>query len=190
MEPQVFKRAGTPLAIGGAAQPATTNSFERKPTIEVDGSHKIDGGVEAVDVDRGIAGMALANDKIELDVERRIDANALSIERFMAEELDVVLNDPASETEPQFVEIRVNGDYVIARRDSQFPVKMKRYHVAILAQSKTATLRQTKRTDHEGFQSYKEEVVLRQSYPFSVLHDPSGSRGAAWLRPLITGATV
>lgn len=179
------------LQIGQLAEPATTPSFERKPTLDVDGSARIDGGEEAVSAERAAAGgMALEHDRIVLDVEPRIDTAALGLEAFMAEQLEVVLHDPASDAEQDYIELRVNGDYLIARRDAAHPVRMRRYHVAVLAQSKSANLRQERFIDGDGFQGYREKVVLRQSYPFQVIHDPSGSRGAAWLRPLISGATA
>lgn len=192
MDTKTLRRgSAAPTLTVGEARPATLNAFERKPGLDVDGSHKIDGGEEAVSAERGAAtGMALEHDRIELDVEPRIDPARLSLEAFMAEELEVVMHDPAAETEPDYVELRVNGDYVIVRRDSQHPVKMRRYHVAVLAQSKTSSLRQERYVDGDGFQGYREKVVLRQSYPFAVMHDPSGSRGTAWLRPLVSGATA
>lgn len=187
----------SPLTIGGStapmpgfAKPATSHTFERQGRLDADGSDKIDGGEERVSQDASKVGMALENSTIVMDTEARIDHDALAMERFMAEELEVVLHDPASDMEPEHVELRVNGHYVIARRSSEHPVKMKRYHVAVLAQSKTARLVQTSRTDGDGFKGYQEKVALRLSYPLSVQHDPSGSRGAAWLRNLITSPTA
>ena len=187
MNTTVFTRANAPVAN---ARPADLHSYERRPGLVVDGSQKIEGDEEAVDVAKGLAtGMALES-AVVMDTEARVDPKVFDIERFMAEELEVIMHDPASEVEPEYVEIRVNGDYVCAKRDSQFPVKMRRYHVAILAQAKTASLKQKRHTDSEGFQGYQETVGLRQSYPFTVTHDPSGSRGTAWLRPLISSKTV
>lgn len=167
------------------------NTYERKPGLVVDGSHKIEGGVEAVDLAKGVAtGSAFAAAAIITDVEPRVSLDTIAMDRFMSEELEVIMHDPAHETEPRYVELNVNGDYRLAVRDSQRPVNLKRCHVAILAQAKTASLRQTKTVDSEGFQAYRDQAVLRQSYPFSVQHDPSGQRGRDWLRPLITSANA
>ena len=167
------------------------NTYERKAGLVVDGSHKIDGGNEDVDLDKGAAtGSAFAASAIVTDVDPRVSLDTFSMDRFMAEEIEVIMHDPAHETEPRYIELNVNGDYRLAVRDSQHPIMLKRCHVAILAQAKTASLRQTKTVDSEGFQTYRDQAVLRQSYPFSVQHDPSGQRGRDWLRPLITSANA
>lgn len=181
---------GAPGAMPGFAKPATSHSFERQGRSDNDGSDKIDGGEERVLQAPERVEMALENQAIVLDTESRLGKSELDMELFMAEELEVVLHDPANETEPEVVELRVNGHYVAAKRDSTQPVKMRRYHVAVLAQSKTARLVQESRTDPDGFKGYREKVALRLSYPFSVQHDPSGARGRAWLKNLVTSATA
>ncbi len=167
------------------------NSYERKRGDEFDGSTKIDGGVEQVDRDKGVlTGNALESDVIVTDVEPRINPAALSIEAFMAQELTVRIHDPSNDQDPKYVELNVNGDYRLLVRDSAREQRVKRYHVALLAQAKTARVVQKPHTDSEGFQSWREEVQLRLSYPFNVEHDPAGQKGRDWLRPLVTGANA
>jgi hypothetical protein len=167
------------------------NRYERKGQSTADGSDKIVGGVEDVDHDKAAkTGMALSSDAIATDVDARIDPSKMSVEAFMAEELLITLHDRSHESEPNFVELNVNGDYRLLMRDSQLEQRVKRYHVALLAQAKTAIVTQKPHTDNEGFQSFREQVKLRLSYPFSVAHDPAGMKGRDWLRPLLTSANA
>lgn len=168
----------------------TMNRYERKAGIVADGGAKIIGGEERIDVDKARAtGNALESDGVIVDPESVLGrTDLLDHERFMHEELLVQMHDPSHESEPQFVELNVNGDYRLAVRDSQREVKLKRMHVAVLASAKTSSIKQERYTDAEGFVGFRDKQVLRLSYPFTVLHDPSPRQGNAWLRQLITGA--
>jgi hypothetical protein len=115
----------------------------------------------------------IATDKI-------ISNKQLDDERFMAEELEIHLMEPGSDDEPQFVEVRVNGDYRMGVRGNT--LFLKRYHVAVLAQAKEQRLQQKKIVNADGSMGYQEAMVSRPTYPFSVIHDPSGKKGSDWLR--------
>ena len=106
---------------------------------------------------------------------------ALDMEVFMRQDVEVCFSEPPTENDPLYVEINVNGDYRCCVRDGN-PVMLKRYHLAVLAQAKSSRVRQQKKTDHEGFAYYKDENVLSQTYPFTVLADPAGRVGSDWLR--------
>jgi hypothetical protein len=104
----------------------------------------------------------------------------LEREKFMAEELEIHLMEAGSDDEPQFVEVRVNGDYRMGVRGNS--LFMKRYHVAVLAQAKEQRLQQKKIVNLDGSMGYQEMMVSRPTYPFTVIHDPSGLKGSDWLR--------
>lgn len=115
----------------------------------------------------------IATDKIykNEDLER---------EAFMAETLELHLMEAGSDDEPQFVEVRVNGDYRLGVRGAT--CFMKRYHVAVLCQAKEQRLQQKKIVNPDGSMGYQETMVSRQTYPFTVINDPSGRKGSDWLR--------
>lgn len=120
-----------------------------------------------------------ASGGIEIDTER-LSSKEIDMEAFMRQDVEVYVNDAPTENDPGFVEINVNGDYrCIVRGDT---VRLKRYHVAVLAQAKVSRLRQRKITHPDGSQGYIEENVTSLAYPFSVTDDPSPKLGHAWLK--------
>lgn len=158
---------------------ARVNSYERKGGLSseeveiVNGEHKF----TMEDTAKGINPMTQTQE-ISTD---KIYANAdLEREAFMAQVLEVQLQEAGSEDENQYAEINVNGDYRIIRRgDIGF---LKRYHVAVLAQAKEMRLSQKKVVAADGSMGYEERLVSRQTYPFTVIHDPAGRKGTDWLR--------
>lgn len=121
---------------------------------------------------------------IELDTEPVYSTEKLDTEKFLREELDVIFNEPGNENDPGFVEVNVNGDYRLALRNGE-PFKLRRYHVAVIAQAKQSRVRQTKIVNPDGSMGFREDVVLSLTYPFSVVHDPNPKQGGPWLRQLL-----
>ncbi len=122
-----------------------------------------------------------------IDTERVIRTDQLDFEAFMRDVLLVQMHDPASEDDQQFAEVTVNGDYVCAVRGDQ--VRMRRYHVAVLANAKQFRVSQKKITTADGSMGYQEVTRVVLTYPFAVLEDPRGKVGADWLRKLIQTPT-
>lgn len=102
--------------------------------------------------------------------------------KFMQQEIEVHFHDAPSENDHQFVEVSVNGDYRCIPRGSSG--KLRRYHLAVLAQAKTSRVVQKKIVNPDGSMGFKEEQVLALNYPFQVINDPD-RRGPAWLKSLI-----
>lgn len=152
-------------------------SYERKTSID---SNDIDiqNGVEEI-----VQGKAQSRG-IEIDTASVIRSDELDFEKFMRDELEVFLMEPQNENDPAFVEINVNGDYKLAMRGET--VRMKRYHVAVLAQAKQSRVRQRKIVQQDGSMGFVEENVLSLSYPFSVTEDPSPKKGSAWLKQMLS----
>lgn len=153
-----------------------TNSYERNKTI----------ASEDVAIVNGVQTMkeAMAPGGVAIDTDRVISTDALDQEAFMRDELEVYFNEPGNENEPAFVEVNVNGDYRIAVRGDT--VKLRRYHVAVLANAKQSRVRQRKIVQPDGSMGFQEENVLALSYPFQVMHDPNPKQGAPWLRQLLS----
>lgn len=80
--------------------------------------------------------------------------DALDAEAFYAQEVEVAFTEPIDENEPQFVECTVNGHYVCARRDGN-PIKMRRYHLEVIARAKQGRLRQKKIVNSDGSMGYQ-----------------------------------
>lgn len=162
-------------AQAAASQINTLPRTERKPTHESDDRdivHKetmLNGGV----ID------AVVN---EIDIEKVMDPSALAFERFMADVLTIHCHDAGGPEDPMFAEITVNGNYKLVVRGET--ADLPRSHVEVLARAKHIRVIQKKTVDKDGGMGYEEKAVLKHTYPFSVLHDPAGSRGAAWVRQL------
>lgn len=153
------------------------NSFERQVGLSSQ-------QVEIVGNNQDISAHTATTGGIEVDTERVIRTEELDNMQFMRDTLEVMFSEPQNENEPRFVEVNVNGDYVMAVRDGT-PCKLRRYHVAVLAQAKQMRVRQEKTVQPDGSMGYKETAVLALSYPFQVMMDPNPNKGVPWLRQLL-----
>jgi hypothetical protein len=158
-----------------------TNTYERKPTLDSQ-NVEIHKGVEKVDTAALAAGATLGG--IEIDTDKILRTDQLDQEAFMRDELEVFFNEPQNENDPAFVEVNVNGDYRLAVRGDT--VKLRRYHVAVLAQAKQSRVRQKKIVNPDGSMGFQEEQVLSLTYPFQVMNDPRPKEGSAWLKQLLS----
>lgn len=151
------------------------NAYERNRTISS----------EDVDIVGAVTPAAEASKPggIEIDTDRVIRADQLDEEAFMRDELEVFFNDPGNENEPSFVEVNVNGDYRMVMRGDT--AKLRRYHVAVLANAKQSRIRQKKIVNQDGSMGFQEENVLSLTYPFQVMHDPNPKLGAPWLKKML-----
>lgn len=161
------------------------NSYERQRTVD---SEDVDivGKVQTTSIEDTAAGKA-GGSAIEVDMDRVYSTQQLDNEQFMRDELEVHFHEPQSENDPAFVEVNVNGDYKMAVRGDT--VRLRRYHVAVLAQAKQSRVRQKKIVNPDGSMGFVEENVLSLSYPFSVTHDPNPKRGAPWLKQMLSNPT-
>lgn len=121
---------------------------------------------------------------IELDPV--VSKAALDEEYFYRMPMEVHLHEPADESEPQFAEVRVNGELRTMLRGDTYTIP--RAHVAVLAQAKVQRLSQRKIVNPDGSMGYEERMVTKLAFPFSVIHDPAGAKGAEWLRHLLKAA--
>lgn len=126
---------------------------------------------------------AAAPGGVEIDTDKIIRTDDIDYEKFMRDELEVFFNEPGNEHEPGFVEVNVNGDYRIAVRGDT--TKLRRYHVAVIANAKQSRVRQRKIVNPDGSMGFQEENVLSLTYPFQIMHDPSPKQGVPWLRQLL-----
>lgn len=152
-----------------------TNSYERNKSVASDD----------VEIVKKVAPAAEASSPggIEIDIDRVIRTDQLDEEAFMRDELEVFFNEPGNEHEPSFVEVNVNGDYrMVVRGDT---ARLRRYHVAVLANAKQSRVRQKKIVNQDGSMGFQEENVLSLTYPFQVMHDPNPKHGVPWLRKML-----
>lgn len=148
------------------------NSYERQRTVSS----------EDVDIVNAIEDVKASG--IEIDTEQVIRTDQLDFEKFMRDELEVHINESQNENDAAFVELNVNGDYrMIVRGDT---AKLRRYHVAVLAQAKQSRVRQRKIVNQDGSMGFVEENVLSLTYPFSVINDPNPKQGAPWLKQILS----
>lgn len=166
-----------------AQQGQRVNSYERKGFAAED--IQIVNGEARVDVQAALAGQdPIAG--MEVEFPKMPTPADLSFEQFMAQDIEVQFMEASSEDEPNFVEVTVNGDYRCCRKGDS--VILKRYHIEVLAAAKELILKQTKITNADGSMGYAEKMVSKMTYPFSVIHDPAGRRGADWLKSKLQAA--
>lgn len=130
------------------------------------------------------AAQAAAAGGIEIDTTPVYASDALAEEAFMRDELEIELMEPGNENDAQFVEVNVNGDYRLLLRDGSTQ-KARRYHIAVLAQAKQSRVKQDKVVQPDGSMGFVEKNVLSLTYPFRIVMEPRGKKGADWLRGLL-----
>jgi hypothetical protein len=161
----------------------TVNSYERKPGLQAGDATPI--AKPTVNIDAGRSGESpLDKSEVTLDVEQVIRADAVDVERFMQERLEIVIDESGDPEDPSFAEVTVNGFHFVHRRGPD-PIVAPRFIVAALANAKGMRLKQVKTTNADGSIGFAERPVIRNTYPFSVMHDPSGRKGSDWLRQLL-----
>lgn len=113
-----------------------------------------------------------------LEIERDT-RTIVEIEKFMQDELVIVIHKSTDKNAVPRVPVGVNGEVAWLPRDVK--IRIPRKFVERLARSQEATYR----TDDNPDPRMDEGKIIRrtngQVFPFQVLHDPS-PRGAAWLQ--------
>lgn len=154
----------------------TPNTYERKRGVSSDDVDIVNRVSDAKEATKAGG--------VEIDTDRIISTDALDQEAFMRDELEVFFQEPNNENEASFVEVNVNGDYRMVIRGNT--AKLRRYHVAVLAQAKQSRVRQRKIVSPDGSMGFQEENVLALTYPFQVMHDPNPKQGVPWLKQLLS----
>lgn len=168
------------------AKRIVTNTFERQGAVDA-GSVEIVNKETPVNVQKALSEGSLPfTDSGIIDTDRIISTAQLDDEAFMAQEIEIHLMEAANEDEPQFAEVTVNGMYRLLHRGESYHVR--RSHVAVLAQAKEMRLQQKRIVNQDGSMGYEEKMVTRQTYPFSVISDPAGRRGAEWIKKQLSSA--
>jgi hypothetical protein len=152
------------------------NSYERTKSLDSNETEMIGGGIESIED-------AQSGKGIEIDTDRVISTDAIEREAFMRDELEVFFNEPQNENDPAFVEVNVNGDYRMVVRGTT--AKLRRYHVAVLANAKQSRVRQQKVVASDGSMGFREQNVLSLTYPFQVMNDPRPKLGIPWLKKIL-----
>jgi hypothetical protein len=67
--------------------------------------------------------------------------------------------------------------------------KVRRKYVAILASCKEHSIKTVEYTQPDGARAMRIERSSSLKYPFSVIYDPAGKKGADWLRSLLQAPT-
>lgn len=159
------------------------NSYERKGTVSSD-NVEIQNAVQTSSIEDTAQGKAPGGKGVEIDTDRVLRTDQFDEEAFMRDEMEIMMMEPNNENDPQFCEINVNGDYRMLMRNGE-PQKLRRYHVAVLAQAKQSRVRQKKIVNPDGSMGFQEENILSLTYPFQVVHDPSPRKGSAWLKQML-----
>jgi hypothetical protein len=104
--------------------------------------------------------------------------DGIDVEKFMADELVIVIHKSTDKNALERVPVGVNGEQAWLPRDTK--IKIPRRFVERLARAQEATFR----TDDNPDPRMDEGKIIRrtngQVFPFQVIYDPS-PRGRAWL---------
>jgi hypothetical protein len=123
-------------------------------------------------------------DEVVVPVEADI-SKLMKVDAFYAEKVLVAFAEPATENETPFVEANVNGHVFVHRRDMQ-PVEVPRIILEYIARAKTMRVRTERKVLEDGSETMVPKVTYSPDYPFTVLHDPSGAKGVAWLKSVLS----
>ncbi len=156
-----------------------TRTYIKKNMLSSD-EVEIEGADRPFSIDDTAKGKLTEDSVIATDPN--ITPKDISLEAFMAQELEIVLSEPANENEAQYAEVNVNNsDYRLLPRNGQ-PVKVRRYHVEVLCNAKPQRVVQKRHADPSGELGYSETMRHSFAYPFTVTYDPAGQKGVEWLK--------
>lgn len=163
---------------------APRDIFVRKNGVITDSPDHDPAALSTINIDETTARgkPILGNGGIQVDNDTVITKDSFELEKFMQDVLLVHFHEPADENEPQFAEVTVNGEYRSVLRGTQ--ARLKRMHVAVLANAKQLRVQQKKIVNADGSMGFIEQPVMKLTYPFAVQEDPS-PRGSAWLTQLL-----
>ncbi len=157
--------------------------YERKKTV-TESNEVFSGSEKVIDIAKvareGAPDIEVASEDVLRNTEK------MDRQRFMNELLEVHIHDPMGDQDSKFCFLGVNGDCLWLRRGETYQIPRK--HVEILARAKAGRVVQTRHIAPDGSQTYIDKEVLNLQYPFSVVSDPSGSKGAVWLREILKQA--
>lgn len=176
--------AMTSLADLGAQQ-ARASQINQLPKTEIrPGASADDRDIVAgtTDIDHGRAGLPLAAAIDEVDVDYVMNPEKMDFERFMNQVITIHCHDAGAPEDPLVAEVTVNGVYKMIVRGHSADIP--RAHAEVMARAKYMRVVQVKTVGQDGAIGFTEKAVLKHMYPFSVLHDPAGRRGADWVRQL------
>jgi len=103
----------------------------------------------------------------------------MELEKFMNEELLVLIHEPQTDGEPTVVPLEVGGIPFHAPRG--IPIHIKRKYVEILARARNAKVDHYYKQQGEDIRNFQKFSSRSLTYPFVVDKDPSGGKGRAWL---------
>lgn len=135
---------------------------------------------------REVPDVVLSNATIErepeeivlVDSKQKIDADYAKALDFMEEVLTIRLERSREKFAPAILDFYVNGKAIwipVGR-----PCKVARKYVEVIARAQPYDVR-TNVVKHEEREENRVERHTITQHPFSVVHDPSGERGAEWL---------
>lgn len=104
---------------------------------------------------------------------------------FMEEPVDVIVHESTDRDALPIIDVYCNG---VPQRFMRGQVQtVKRKFVEVLASARqTSVSTSIKQEDNQVYNRISKHSALR--YPFSVANDPSGARGALWLKQLLQAA--
>lgn len=166
-------------------KPINAKSQARKPLAPVSIRKELDAGPHAQA--SGLAEIRQNKDEPQIELTTtevepvaRISKQKLEMLAFMREPVTVHIHESSDQqADPHFM-IAVNGRKQIFSRGREYTVP--RYIVEGLARAKPVGFRNEEYFKPDGERSVRWPSTRGLRYPFSAVKDPSGDKGAAWLK--------
>lgn len=156
----------------------------KKPIVDTD---RMEVGDEIAISQRGPLPKSLLDDPRMVSVAEPDDLSQNRIEQasFMEELLEILVHEPMEGSGEGFV-ILPSVNCVMQPILRGHPQKVKRKYVEILARCRRAGISAWGYKDGTGeaVNDFRKSTRALE-YPFQVLHDPSGQKGAAWLAKIL-----
>lgn len=147
--------------------------------------HKIGQDSKRAMKSRGPAKEALDESTV-VAVDRVVSKEKLEALAFMEEEVTIIVHQSTNPIDEPYPEVWNDGVHQMFQRGQ--PQKVKRKFVEVLARAKKTAFGNEKYKDGNGDDAYRYPSHTALKYPFAVQHDPSGDKGAAWLRNVLAEA--
>lgn len=132
----------------------------------------------------GPASEALESDTIAIETKANFKNKAEEL-KFNEDVLTVIVHDSTNPSDDPLPLVIVNGLRQYFERGKQ--MKVRRKFVERLARARKTTYSQEELPNRQGYRNVPHTAL---QYPFSVVHDPAGYKGAEWLQGILDEQTT
>lgn len=116
-------------------------------------------------------------------VEAPLESDHAQHLAFMEERVTIHLHDPQDNNPEPIVPVGVNGKVLYLRRGETHTLPRK--YIEVLARARRVNYRSQEAVAADGSRTMVLKSSTTLQYPFTVVSDPSGAKGAEWLKRIM-----